>query len=138
MKKLYVALAQIVQAYHACVKSGNHEWQVKHAERLGKLVHEHMPSGSGIDTGTSLNLDKSSAGGRTANGRTTDEKLVFETSYHHMNEHGVYICWTDHTITVTASLSFGISIRIGGRNRNETKDYLYEVFHAALMTEVED
>ena len=127
MKKLYVALAQTVQAYHSCVKSGNHEWQVIHAERLGKLMHEHMPSGSGIDAGTSFNLDKS-----------TDEKLVFETSYHHMNEHGVYICWTDHTITVTASLSFGISIWIGGRNRNETKDYLYEVFHAALMTEVED
>jgi hypothetical protein len=127
MKKLYVALAQIVQAYHACVKSGNHKWQVEHAERLGKLVHEHIPSGSGLDSGTSLVLDKS-----------TGEKLVFETSYHHMNEHGVYICWTDHTITVTASLSFGINIRIGGRNRNETKDYLYEVFHAALTMEVED
>lgn len=129
MKKLYVVLAQTLQAYHNCSKLGatdhNREWKLKHAERLGELVHEHMPSGSGIDSGTSFNLDKS-----------TPDRLVFETSYHHMTEGGMYDGWTEHTVVVTASLCFGISIRITGRNRKDIKTYLHDVFHEALTKEV--
>jgi len=73
MNKLYIILAQTVQAYHACIKSNNREWKLRHAERLGALVREHMPSGAGIDSGTSFNLDKSNA-----------EKLVFETKSAYM------------------------------------------------------
>ena len=126
MKKLYVILAQTVQAYFNC-GDHNREWKLKHAERLGVLVKEHMPSGAGIDSGTSFNLDKSNV-----------DRLVFETSYHHMHESGVYDGWTEHTVVVTASLGFGISIRISGRNRNDIKDYLHDVFHEALMKEIED
>jgi hypothetical protein len=128
MKKLYVVLAQTTWAYFNCGIDKNTEWKLRHEERLIKLVKEQMPSGSGIDDGVKLDLDKS-----------TSEKLVFTTSFHHMNGTGYYVgCWTDHTITVTASLIFGINIRISGRNRNDIKDYLHDVFHEALTKEIED
>lgn len=125
--KLYVLLAQIIQAYHRCIGTQNDEWAAKHRERLETLVHEHMPSGAGIDREVKLNLKES-----------TEEKLVFYTSYHHMNEVGMYDGWTDHVIRVRPSLCYGIVLSISGRDRNDIKDYLHEVFHEALTKEIED
>jgi hypothetical protein len=132
MEKLYVELARTIQARENCLNSDHstnpeltREWTRKHSERLGELVREHMPSGAGVDDGTSLNLGKSNG-----------EKLVFETSFHHMNAQGVYDGWTEHTVVVTASLMFGINLRITGRNRNDIKDYLHQVFWESLMKEV--
>lgn len=44
----------------------------------------------------------------------------------------MYDGWTDHTVIVTPSLRSGFDIRITGRDRNQTKEYLYEVFDSAL------
>jgi hypothetical protein len=126
MEKLYVELSRTVRAYENCCNSpGHEEWKLKHAAYLKELVHEYMPSGSGLNNGTSLNLEKSDS-----------ERLVFETSFHHMNENGLYDGWTDHTVVVTASLMFGVNIRITGRNRNDIKEYLHTLFQEALMEEV--
>lgn len=93
----------------------------KHTSRIEELVSDHMPSGSGFDSGTKLDLDSSHA-----------EKLVFTTSFHHMNDAGMYCGWTDHTITVTPSLLNRYHLRISGRNRNDIKEYMHEVFSSAL------
>lgn len=53
-----------------------------------------------------------------------------------MNENGFYDGWTEHTITVRADLAHGFKISISGRNRNEIKDYLHEVFSDCLETEI--
>jgi len=84
-----------------------------------------MPSGSGIDSGTTLDFDKSSG-----------SKLVFSTSYHHMTEDGMYDGWTEHVVTVKPSLMFGFDLAISGRDRNDIKEYLHEVYHDTLMTDV--
>jgi hypothetical protein len=55
-----------------------------------------------------------------------------------MTEGGMYDGWTEHTVVVTPSLAFGINIRITGRNRNDIKDYLHDVFHEALTKGVVD
>jgi hypothetical protein len=124
--KLYVALARLVQARANAFSSGQSDgWFFRHGERARELVNEYMPSGSGIDSGTTLDFD-----------RSTSEKLVFSTSYHHMTE-GVYDGWTEHTVTCRASLASGITLGIGGRDRNGVKDDLHERFHEALNTEVE-
>jgi hypothetical protein len=123
-KKLYVILAETVEAYHNCVKHGTTAWMQTHREVLEDRVKCYMPSGSGIDSGTTLNIEKS-----------TGEKLVFETSYHHMDENGMYDGWTNHVVTVRGSLAHGLNIQIGGENRNQIKDYLHDVFRDALMTE---
>lgn len=123
-KKLYREIASILNAIDNCRKSGNTTWLEKHEDSL-KTLCDFLPSGSGIDCGTILNRDKS-----------TSEKLVFDFSYHHMNEYGMYDGWTEHTLTIRPSLQFGIDIRISGRDRNQIKEYLYETYSYALQSEV--
>ena len=123
--KLYRKLASLVQAHINCEISGNKEWFEKHEARIEELVKNYMPSGSGFDCGTKIDLDKS-----------TPEKLVFYTDFHHMNEVGYYDGWTEHRITVRPSLAFGFTLTISGKNRNEIKDYIHQVFDCALDEEV--
>jgi hypothetical protein len=77
----------------------------------------NAPSGSGIDTGTIFDWEKS-----------TPNKLIFYFSFHHMNENGYYDGWTEHALTVKPSLMWQYDLHISGPNRNEIKDYLYEVY----------
>ncbi len=118
---LYVELARLVQARLNCIAKGNQEWFGKHEERIVELVKEQMPSGSGFDCGTTLIFE-----------RSTGDRLVFNTAFHHMNEHGSYDSWTDHCVTVKASLQFGFELTVGGQNRNDIKDYIGEQFQHAL------
>ena len=83
-----------------------------------------MPSGSGVDSGTKL-LDNS-----------TPDRLVFQADFHHMDENGFYDGWTEHQIIVTPSLAYGFNVRITGRNRNEIKDYLADLFNHIFNMEV--
>ncbi len=121
---LYKQLAGTIQARKSCLASGNTEWFDKHTETINKLV-DKLPSGSGFDNGTKIDLDASHA-----------DKLVFYTSYHHSNESGMYDGWTDHTVTVTPSLVNGFNLRISGRNRNDIKEMMYEEFDYALREDV--
>lgn len=125
-RKLYAVLASLIDARENCRKSGNTEWFDRHEDKANELADNYLPSGSGFDSGTKISWDKS-----------TGSKLVLETSYHHMNENGYYDGWTDHTVTVTGSLTSGFDMKIGGRDRNGFKDYAYDVFSEALNTEVE-
>jgi len=117
MKKIYQDIASKLGAMENCRKSGNDEWLEKHGQAIMDICKNDMPSGSGFDNGTQLNWDKS-----------TPEKLVFETSFHHMNDGGYYDGWTNHTVTVTPSLQFGFNLKVSGPNRNEIKSYIYEMF----------
>ena len=124
---LYSELASTVDAMHRCEEKPEQygEWASKHADAINTLVHKYMPSGSGFDCGTQLDCIESHA-----------EKLVFTTSFHHMNDGGYYDGWTEHTITVTPSFIGGFNLRISGRNRNDIKDYIHETFSQALKTEL--
>jgi hypothetical protein len=122
--KVYQQLASLVTARENCVKSGNDVWFDKHGEAIETIVNNYMPSGSGFDSGTKIDLDKS-----------TGDKLVFTTSYHHMNDGGYYDGWSDHTVTVKPSLLHGFTLNIGGRDRNGFKDYAYDVFQIALYAD---
>ena len=127
MTMLYQAIARLLEARENCVKVGNDEWFAKHTSRLNELTHNYMPHGAGIDNGVTIDIAKSNS-----------NKLVFHTSYHHMDDNGIYDGWTDHTITVTPSLANGIDVRISGSNRNDIKDYLYEVFYTVLRIEIKE
>jgi hypothetical protein len=122
--KLYQKLATTIEARENCREHSNDEWFKRHTETLEKL-NDLMPSGSGFDNGTRLLPSKS-----------TPDKLVFETAFHHLNEHGMYDGWTEHRVTVRPSFVRGFELKISGRNRNDIKDHMYEVFAAALETEV--
>lgn len=117
---LYQAIAGMVQARANCIKSGNDEWRDKHEDRVEYLCKNHMPSGSGFDS-TKIDWDKSST-----------DRLVFLTAFHHMNEGGFYDGWTEHTVTVTPSLQMGFYLRITGANRNDIKEHIDETFRYSL------
>lgn len=123
-RPLYRAIATTLQAMENCCKAGNAEWLDKHGETL-KALTAQLPSGSGIDNGTKLLADECKPG-----------KLVFAFGFHHMNENGMYDGWTEHELHVTPSFD-GIDLRITGLDRNDIKDYLYDVYHHALTAEVE-
>lgn len=78
---------------------------------------ENLPSGSGLDNGVRIDLE-----------RSKPNKIVFHTEFHHLNENGYYDGWTTHRIVVTPN--FGrFNLKITGRNRNQIKDYLYDLFY---------
>lgn len=135
-RTLYSELSRAIQARANCAELvGGHdgvdgemrnpEWFDKHEETIEMLVKQHMPHGSGFDSGTKIDLDASHA-----------DKLVFTTSFHHMNDGGFYDGWTEHTVTVVPSLSNGFHMRIGGRNRNDIKEMMYQEFDYVLRRDV--
>lgn len=120
---LYRLLASAVQARLNCqAHMDTHaEWFARHTERIEQIARDLLPSGSGIDDGTTVDLE-----------RSTGERLVLTTAFHHMNDSGMYAGWTDHTVIVRASLVCGITVDVKGRNRNNIKEYLGDTFHEAL------
>lgn len=118
---LYRRIASKVQAVANCVASSNNEWLDRHTADVAQMVADFMPSGSGIDQGTKFEWD-----------RSTSERLVFRTAFHHMNGAGMYDGWTEHFVTVTPSLAFGIELKISGQDRNDVKELLHQVFYDAL------
>jgi hypothetical protein len=122
------ALAHIAQALVAranCQKSGNGEWLNKWESALETMARDFLPHGSGFDSGTKIDLDRS-------NGRSW---IIFTTAFHHMNEGGYYDGWTHHEVKVTPCLHSGFDVRVSGKDRNEIKDYIAETFSHALEAE---
>jgi len=123
--KRYERFATAISAYHNCVKDKNGHWQEKWEKIIENLMAS-APYGSGIDCGTRRVLNDSSF-----------NKLVFTFDFHHMDEMGGYDGWTEHTAKVTPSFLNGFDIYITGRNRNDIKDYLYDVYYHWLAEEVD-
>ena len=123
--KTFQILSRALGALRRCETSGNTGWAPKWRTRIAELLGE-FPSGSGFDSGTKL--DESS----------TPEKLVFDTAFHHMNDGGFYDGWSEHSVIVTPSLEFGISIRVTGRDRDGIKEYVAECFEIVLNSDREE
>ena len=123
-KPLYQHLSGILSAIENCRKMGNDKWLDNHEDNLSDLL-AFLPSGSGIDNEININRDDS-----------TPEKLVFSLSYHHMNDGGYYTHWTGHTVIVTPSLQFDITIDFEGDDDDNIHDYLHDVMNHALIDDV--
>jgi hypothetical protein len=103
-------------------------------DRVGQL-ESFLPRGSGIDSGTKIDLYKSEP-----------DKIVLTFDYHHMDEHGYYDGWSCgwKAIITPTFLSFnGINIQIKSgkfnsrshsRRYNDAnfKDYLHETYYYCL------
>ena len=118
--KLYEAIASACVARRNCEESSNTHWQDRHTKRLRKYG-EALPHGSGFDAGSHIDLEASS-----------DTKIVIRTQFHHMDDHGGYDGWTAHTVTVKPNLAHGFLLTISGRNRNQIKDYISDIFGQVL------
>lgn len=121
---LYREISSLISARENCRRANNGEWLDNHSNTIAELISRFMPSGSGIDCGTKLD------------DCSTPERLVFNLSFHHMDENGFYDGWTEHQVIVKPSLQFGVDIRITGRDKNQIKEYLHEVYGYALTSKV--
>ncbi len=102
------------------LKTVNNKWRDKCEENI-QILQDHLPSGSGLDSGCTIDEEKSGY-----------DRVVIRTSFHHMDEHGGYDGWTHHTITIMPCLAYGFTIKISGHNRNFIFDYLHDTFNHCL------
>ncbi len=121
---LYRHIASSVDARHRCERNGMTDARLMHESALNFMADECLPSGAGVDNGTGIEWDAS-----------TGEKLVLRVSYHHMHSNGFYDGWADYPITVRPSLIHGLDLKIGGRDRNDVKEYLADLYRDALQKE---
>ena len=120
---LYRLLASAIHARLSCIETGNTEWTDKH-EATVEMLTGLLPHGSGIDGQRFVDLE-----------RSTGERIVIHVEFHHMTE-GMYNGWTDHDIIVTPSLVATIDVKVTGRNKNDIKEYLAEMFDNVLTADV--
>lgn len=129
-KPIYQHIAIAIDARLRCQKRGNHEWAARWGERLNKLA-KMLPSGSGIDTGTSIDTSTLAVNGA----------FSLHFGYHHMNDNGMYTHWSEHRIFVMPHMMHDIDIRILDLTEEDENsglsEYLYEVYDHALRQEVE-
>src|SRR4030095_1660130 len=116
---LYRRMAAAIVARQNCKRTNNTEWFTNWSNRLIEMADD-LPSGSGIDCGTKIDLK-----------RSNKRRIVLTLEYHHMTE-GMYDGWTTHTVTARPTFD-GIDLTISGPNRNGIKDYLHDVYYFALI-----
>ena len=126
-KPLYQILSGLIGSRENCLKRGNTEWFDTFSDRIDK-IQNLLPSGSGFDTGSKIDLDKS-----------TPDKIVINTAFHHMDENGYYDHWSDHVVRVLPSLQFGFILKISNPDREDSYflDYVHECFNYILGEERE-
>ena len=54
-----------------------------------------------------------------------------------MNENGFYTEWTEHRLRVKPGFT-GPILTISGKNKDDIKDYLHDVFYVALTETLDD
>jgi hypothetical protein len=122
--KLISRIYRDIQARKQCIKTTNFEWLNKWTDHL-ELLNKSLPSGSGIDAGCKIDIQNSK-----------EDKIIISFSYHHLNENGYYDGWTDHKLILRPTFD-EFSMKITGKDKNQVKDYLYDVFYFALNKEIE-
>jgi hypothetical protein len=109
----------------SCNATGNTVWREKWHDKI-KEIMQSSPHGSGFDSGTYIDLGASKG------------TLVFNTSFHHMNEAGYYDLWTGHKVIIKPSLEYDFAITVTGSDRNQIKGYISDVFSTWLEEEIEE
>lgn len=113
-------IAALIGALAHCERLDRRDWAARHRASLQWIGDNLLPSGSGIDRGTTINVE-----------RSTGDRLVLDVPFHHMDGSGFYCGWTDYQIIVRPDWS-GIRVDVKGRDRNGIKDYLAETYEDQL------
>lgn len=92
-------------------------------QRLDSLI-KRAPSGTDFDMGTQFLVD-----------RSNPECLVFKTYFHHRNENSNHDGWTEHEVIVKANLITDFSIQVTGKNKNNIREYIADIFRSFLTTD---
>jgi len=125
MRIVYQEIARALNAIGNCKKDNNDSWGETWQRVIEDVVKNYLPSGSGIDSGTKFDFD-----------RSNDNKLIFYFGFHFMNDGGFYDGWEKYTLYVRPSLKFDIDLKISGKNRRDIKEYLYETYQYSLTRDI--
>lgn len=135
---LYRHLATLLQRHHNIVNGNFLRQPMLDAieEEIDRLVKDHLPSGSGIDSGVTLNYGRCFRAGRRQL-----EYIDFTVPFHCMNEVGMYTGWATFGVVVTPDWD-GINLKVVNRDdkcrgKGDIRDYLADLFYQALVAEVE-
>ena len=114
-------LYQIIASAIRMVSFGSENFRSEYEDLLEYIERNILPSGSGVDCGTKINMEKSK-----------DNLIVLDVDFHHMDEHGYYDGWTHHKVKVCPDLVFGYDLKVTGRDKNMIKEYLGDLYHYVL------
>lgn len=92
------------------------------SERRMKLFEAIATAG---DNGTAIDFDS-----------ITEARITLSAPFHHMDANGYYDGWEDYSITLRPSFIGRISVTVRGRNRNDIKSYLAEMFEHTLTRDI--
>jgi len=129
-KKIYEELANRILARNNCIEKDNWKWEEKHSNVITYIVANYLPSGSGISEIEEINI-------------ATHEKITFKSSYHLMDQNGMYDGHLEYKVVVKPSLVYGITINVIGQfsQRHDKysylKDYLIEMYDSYLQKEID-
>jgi hypothetical protein len=131
---LYIALATLLERRKNLSRRQTPQPEMLDAvnDEIDRLVREHLPRGSGFDNGTTLNFDMSEKAGDPL---ACPHLLVFDTSFHHMDDQGGYDGWTEHKVIVSPTF-LGPVLRVTGRDRKGIKEYIADQFHWVINHKV--
>lgn len=113
-------ISRQLDRYQRCIKQHDTYNANDAQEQISKML-ALLPTGSGLDNGVQFD-----------NVKSTPNKLVFKFSYHHMNN-GSYTKWTTHTLVLTPSFAIGYDMKITGKDLNQIKEYLYDLFSTVFF-----
>ena len=122
--KTYQFIAQIMSII---INADSQDHIDKAKDILRHIERNILPSGSGFDAGAKVLIDE-----------CKENKIVFGTDFHHMNDVGYYDGWTTHKVVITPCLRFGFDMCISGRDKRNIKEYIGDVFHDVLNAEYEE
>jgi len=119
--KLYKFISFVIDFINNCNDT-------RYQSVIDNYIIPKLPSGNGIDNGCKINLKQSKP-----------LKIIIDSSYHVMNESGIYDRWIDFKIIVTPSFdNIDINIRGNfGSKYQHLKDYLIEIFQDSLSKEID-
>lgn len=102
-------------------------WKIP-ARPIEHILYNHMPRGSGFDSGVELVS-------------LTPDKVVFAAPFHHMDEHGSYDGWVTYIVTVRSTFN-GNDVKVTVKGYDNTarkyadsmmRDYVAETFYYDLF-----
>lgn len=137
-RTLIKSIDNAVEQLQHSIKSGNKDHEEIWEDKI-LWLKDKLPSGSGFDSDTTINIDKSKK-----------NKIVLETSFHHMDENGMYCGWSHHAITVTPDFLSDFDMKISSKDErspyvkrregslksNGFIDYLWSTFYHVLSEEL--
>ena len=124
--ELYQELASLLKWR----KTVNEEYQKQLEDKLDILTN-YLPSGSGFDDGSVVDVNKSN-----------NNKIIIHSAYHHLDNNGFYDGWSNFSIIIKPDLMFGFTLTLIGNTTIrkyfdcDFRNYVIDIFSDTLHKKI--